>query len=95
MQRGILIKNVAVEQTSILKKQQKQITLIEGKINEGTRQDRPRGQPVVEGRNISWDRSMKKTQIVRVTKMRKSGQKKNFCFRTMMLRNGQKDLSHL
>ena len=33
--------------------------------------------------------------IVRVPKMRKSGQKKNFCFLTMMLPNGQKDLSHL
>ena len=42
-------------------------------------------------RNISWDQSTKKTQIVRVPKMRKSGQKKNFCFRTMMLPNGQKD----
>ena len=45
----------------MLKKQQKQITLKEGKINEGTRQDRPRGQPVVEERNISWDQSTKKT----------------------------------
>ena len=79
----------------MLKKQQKQITLKEGKINEGTRQDRPRGQPVVEERNISWDQSTKKTQIVRVPKMRKSGQKKNFCFRTMMLLNGQKDKLHL
>ena len=41
----------------MLKKQQKEITLKEGKINEGTRQDRPRGQPVVEERNISWDQS--------------------------------------
>ena len=46
-------------------------------------------------RNISWDQSTKKTQIVRVPKMRKSGQKKNFCFRTMMLPNGQKDSFHL
>ena len=76
-------------------KQQKQITLKEGKINEGTRQDRPRGQPVVEERNISWDQSTKKIQIVRVPKMRKSSQKKNFCFRTMMLPNGQKDSFHL
>ena len=49
------MKNVAVEQKLILKEQQEQTTLIEGKINEGTRQDRPRGQPVMKGRNISWD----------------------------------------
>ena len=77
------MKNVAVEQILILKKQQKQITLTEGKINKGTRQDRPQGQPVVEGRNISWDRLTKKAQIARVSKMRKNGLKNNFCFRTI------------
>ena len=40
-------------------------------------------------------RSTEKTQILRVLKIRKNGQKKKFCFRTMILPNGQKDLSHL
>ena len=34
-------------------------------------------------------------QVVRVLKIRKSRQHKNFCFHTMMILNGQKDLSHL
>ena len=78
----VTLENVAVEQKLILKEQQEQTTLVEGKIKEEAGEDRPRGQPVVEGRNISWDGSKKKTQIVRVLKIRKNGQKKNFSFHT-------------
>ena len=40
-------------------------------------------------------RSTKKTQILRVLKIRKNGQKKNLCFHRMMLLNVENDLSHL